>query len=229
MLESLDLANTQGQRTRMGGYEKMLRTQFIQARKASSTRLLIMLHGLGDSMEGYRWLEDSLGLPWLNYLLVNAPDPYYGGFSWFDFTGDMTPAVKRSRELLFRVLDTYHEKGYSTEQTVLGGFSQGSLMSIDVGLRYPRVFAGIVGVSGFVHDPEILIRELSTVALQQRFLVTHGYMDPIVPFTVVRDQIQVLKSAGVQIDWHEFVKAHNFGGDSELQLIRSFIRERYGD
>ena len=36
---------------------------------------MIVLHGLGDSMEGYRWLPEALQLPWLNYLLVNAPDP----------------------------------------------------------------------------------------------------------------------------------------------------------
>ncbi len=102
-------------------------------------------------------------------------------------------------------------------------------MSIDVGLRYPHVLAGIVGVSGFVHNPDILVNELSPVALQQRLLVTHGYMDPLVPFAVVRDQIQTLKAAGLQIEWREFVKAHNIAGESELQVIRSFIRERYGE
>ena len=45
---------------------------------------MVMLHGLGDSIEGYRWWPEALGLPWLNHLLVNAPDDYYGGYSWFD-------------------------------------------------------------------------------------------------------------------------------------------------
>ncbi len=206
-----------------------LRSQFVPARTPGAARLFIMLHGLGDSMAGYSWLPDSLGLPWLNFLFVNAPDPYYGGYSWFDFTGDLTATIKRSREMLFQVLDEHRDRGFPTEETVLGGFSQGSLMSIDVALRYPHVFAGIVGVSGFVHNPETLIRELSPIALQQRLLVTHGYMDPLVPFAAVRDQIQLLKSAGVSIEWREFVKAHNIAGESELQVIRTFIRERYDE
>ena len=37
-----------------------------------------MLHGLGDSIEGYRWMPEALDLPWLNYLLVNAPDANMG-------------------------------------------------------------------------------------------------------------------------------------------------------
>ncbi len=126
----------------------MLDYELIPAQQPKSRRLFIMLHGLGDSIEGYRWLPEALDLPWLNYLLVNAPDEYYGGYSWYDFVGDIAPGVARSRELLFELLDEHRAKGFATEQTTFGGFSQGCLMSIEVGLRYPHRFAGIVGISG---------------------------------------------------------------------------------
>lgn len=202
-----------------------LQSELIPARQAGSRRLMVMLHGLGDSIEGYRWLPEALGLPWLNYLLVNAPDPYYGGFSWFDFAGDMTPGVERSRKLLFQLLDEQRAKGFPSEQTIVGGFSQGCLMSIEVGLRYPHLLAGIVGISGYVCNPEVLVRELSPVARQQKLLVTHGYMDPILPFAVARSQIEMLKSAGLNIAWHEFPKAHTIAGEAELQVIRCFVRQ----
>ena len=66
----------------------MLDTDFVSAREKNSRWLMIALHGLGDSMEGYRWVSHELRLPWLNYLLVNAPDPYHGGFSWYDYERD---------------------------------------------------------------------------------------------------------------------------------------------
>jgi len=100
-------------------------------------------------------------LPWLNYLLVNAPDEYYGGYSWYDFTGDINSGVTRSRKLLFSLLEEQPEKGFPSTQTFLGGFSQGCLMSVEVGLRYPERLAGILGISGYVCDPEQLIKELS--------------------------------------------------------------------
>ena len=56
-----------------------------ESRDGGTRRLMVMLHGLGDSIEGYRWLPEAMALPWLNYLLVNAPDDYYGGYSWFDY------------------------------------------------------------------------------------------------------------------------------------------------
>ena len=205
----------------------MLDRHFIPAQRNGSRRLLIMLHGLGDSLEGYRWLPEALDLPSQNYLLVNAPDSYYGGYSWYDFIGDITPGVNRSREMLCKLLDEQRAKGFLTEQTVLGGFSQGCLMSIEVGLRYAYRFAGIIGISGYVCNPEKLLRELSPVARQQRLLVTHGFMDPLIPFVTVREQINLLKSTGLQIEWHEFVKAHNIAGEPELEVMRDFIRAGY--
>jgi phospholipase/carboxylesterase len=205
----------------------MLHTEFIPADQKDSRRLLIMLHGLGDSMAGYRWLPEELNLPWLNVLLVNAPDEYYGGYSWYDFAGDIVPGVTRSRKLLFEVLDAQRAQGFPTQQTILGGFSQGCLMSIEVGLRYPHLFAGLIGISGYVCEPNTLLQELSPVALQQRLLITHGVLDPMVPFAAVRDQINHLKSAGIRIEWHEFAKGHTIAGEPELEVIRNFIRASF--
>src|SRR5260370_34724328 len=98
-----------------------LHGEFIPADDKTSRRLMIMLHGLGDSLEGFRWLPAALNLPWLNYQLVNAPDEYLGGYSWFDFDGDIAPGVQRSRKLLFELLDAQRRREFPTEQTVLGG------------------------------------------------------------------------------------------------------------
>lgn len=205
----------------------MLEAELIPAREETSRRLMVVLHGLGDSMEGYRWLPPALGLSWLNYLLVNAPDPYFGGYAWYDFSGDAGTGVERSRALLFDLLDEQRRLGFPTEQTTVFGFSQGSLMTFELGLRYPHLFAGLVGISGHVHEPERLLQELSPVALQQQFLITHGTDDPLIPFAAVREQINLLKAEGVRIEWHEFIKAHTIAGEDELRVIRDFVCSRY--
>ena len=202
----------------------MLETELIPAREKDSRRLMIVLHGLGDSMEGYRWLPEAMNFPWLNHLLVNAPDQYYGGYSWYEFAGDKGAGIQRSRKLLSDLLDTQTKNGFPIGQTVLFGFSQGCLMTIDVGLRYPHRFAGLVGISGYVFEPAQLIKELSPVAMQQRLLITHGTQDPLIPFADVREQIHLLKTAGLNIAWHEFMKAHTIAGELELEVIRDFVR-----
>jgi predicted esterase len=205
----------------------MLHAEFIAASDKSSRRLMVVLHGLGDSVAGYRWLPAAMDLPWMNYLLVNAPDPYFGGYAWYQFAGDASPGILRSRALLFELLDDQRKQGWPTEQTVLFGFSQGCLMIWEAGLRYPQRLAGLVGISGYTHEPEKAAQELSPVAAEQRFLITHGTDDPLIPFSVVREQVNVLKSAGLRIEWHEFVKEHTIAGETELEVIRRFVRESY--
>jgi phospholipase/carboxylesterase len=201
----------------------MLHTEFIAATTGTDRRLMIVLHGLGDSLEGYRWLPDALQLPWLNYLLVNAPDPYYGGFAWYDIDHDPARGIERSLQLLFALLDEQRINRFPSEKTICFGFSQGCLLAIEIGARYPHRLAGIVGVSGYVHEPEKLVHELSPVARQQRFLLTHGTADPLIPIAWTRPQMELLRKAGLQIDWHEFNKAHTIAGEPELAVIRDFV------
>ena len=186
-------------------------------------RLLIVLHGLGDSMDGYRFLPQVLGIPGLSYLLVNAPDPYYTGYSWYDIMGDQKPGVIRSRELLVRLLDDLIAQGWNAENIGLFGFSQGCVMSLDLALRYPRKFGCVVGVSGYVALMEEYPKELSAIAREQKILVTHGSLDTLVPSKAAKVQLDKLRSMGVSIEWKEYRKEHTIDPNEEIPLIQSFI------
>ena len=204
-----------------------LETEFVPAAERDSRRLMVVLHGLGDSSAGYQWLPAMMRLPWMNYLLVNAPDEYYGGFSWFDYPGEIAPGIHRSRKLLFQLLDDLRAKNFPADQITLGGFSQGCLMSIETGLRYPPRLAGIVGISGWVFEIENLIRDLTPQAKSQRILMTHGFYDPLLPFSEVREQARKLKAAGLDLEWHELPKEHTIHGTEEIAIIRDFVRDGY--
>ena len=206
----------------------MLHAEFIPAAQKDSRRLFVVLHGLGDSPAGWRWLPGALDLPWLNYLLVQAPDQYYGGYSWFDYPGDIVPGIHRSRKLLFELLNDLRAKNFPADQITLGGFSQGCLMSLETGLHYPHRFAGIVGLSGWVFEIEKLIRDLTPVAKSQRLLITHGQYDPLLPFAEAQKQVRQLQAAGLDVAWHEFPKEHTIHGEEEIAVIREFVRAGYG-
>ena len=203
----------------------MLQTDWIKAVETDSRWLMVVLHGLGDSMEGYRWVPQAFRFPALNYLLVNAPDAFYGGFAWYEFTGNEGVGVERSYRLMEQLLDSLREKGYPTEQTFLFGFSQGCLMTIETMMRYPHRFAGGIGVSGYVHEPARLLEKSSPVAREQRLLLTHGTRDSLLGMSRVRPGIEQLRTAGIQIDFREYEKDHEFV-EPELALFRGFIADR---
>ncbi|HZI32395.1 MAG TPA: serine esterase, partial [Candidatus Binatia bacterium] len=140
---------------------------------------------------------------------------------------NIAAGVHRSRKLLVELLDDLRAKNFPADQITLGGFSQGCLMSIETGLRYPHRLAGIVGISGWVFEIENVLRDLTPVARSQRLLVTHGHFDPLLPFAEVRGQVQQLQKAGLNVTWHEFPKEHNIHGEEEVSVIREFVRAGY--
>ena len=205
----------------------MLETKLIPASDAGAKNLMIVLHGLGDSMAGYTWVPQALKFPWQNYLLVNAPDEYYGGFSWYDYAGDAATGVRRSIGLLHPLLDAQRAAGFPTEQTILSGFSQGCLMTLEAGARYPHRFAGLIGLSGYVLDPQVVLREAAPEAKEQKIFVTHGRQDPLIPCHKVKEQMDQLRAGGLQLAWHEFNKPHTII-EEEIALMRNFIAEVSG-
>ena len=207
------------------GEERMLSTDFIPARQGGSRYLMLVMHGLGDSMEGYRSLVPELGIPEMNYLLINAPDHYVSGFSWYDIYENPEPGIIRSRKLLIDLLDHQNKEGFEYDHMFLFGFSQGCLMAVETGARCEHTLGGIIGISGYVQNPEALVKEKSEAAESQNFLITHGNADDIIPIEKSRPTFQYLSDSGLNIKWEEFSKAHSFEGEREFQVIRDFVNQ----
>jgi len=200
--------------------------RFIPAPEPSR-RLAVVLHGRGDSLEGFLWLPEELELPRLNFLLLNAPQPYFGGYSWYDFAPNQEPGILHGRMLLQRLFADLAAQGWPGASTLLFGFSQGCLMAVDFALRHAEPLAGIVGVSGTVYAPERAAAEMHPQAARQRWLMTHGTTDDVLPIGRTRAQVEVLRAAGVPIEWHEFPKAHEIDFRAELPLLRAWIAARF--
>jgi phospholipase/carboxylesterase len=202
---------------------KSLHAEHLAAVSHGPHRLMLVMHGLGDSLEGYRFLPDYLKIPGLEYLLVNAPDSYFTGFSWFDIFGDLKTGIRRSRGLLFDLLEELKAQGWKTEDIGLFGFSQGCLMALDLACRYPAKFGCVVGVSGFVEFLEEYPEKFSPAAREQKIMVTHGTLDSMLPFHKTRSQIQALQGMGLSINWQEYSKDHTIDPQREAADIRKFI------
>ncbi len=202
----------------------MLVTESIPAREPGG-KLVVVMHGRGDSIEGFRFLPDALGLPRLGYRLLNAPDRYYTGWSWYDLPPNQGPGVLRSRALIVAELDALRASGVASEDIVLFGVSQGCLMAIDVGLRYPHRLGGVCGISGYMHFVDRL-DEIVPAAKQTAWLVTHGVHDELLPIDRTRAAMHKLRAAGIPVEWHELDKEHTIDPHDELPLLRRWFAAR---
>ncbi len=108
---------------------------------------------------------------------------------------------------------------------MLFGFSQGTMMALQVGLRRRAPLAGIVGFSGMLLHPERLAGE---IASRPPVLLVHGDQDPMVPFASLAAAAEALAGAGVEVRTHvSRGTGHGIAPDG-LGLALGFIRERLG-
>lgn len=191
--------------------------------------LAVVLHGLGDSKEGWKGVAPMLGLDGWGWCFVQAPDAYGPGFSWFDLSLDGqvrvdAAGVQRSHRELVALLDHLERKhAISCERIALIGFSQGCLMVLETVLRHPRPFLAAVGISGWLHRQADWPAGFGAALPQQRLLVTHGRYDPVVPMDLAQPRVAYLRTLGVGLTWAAYDKDHTLDPEEELGDIRRHL------
>ncbi|MFT5287258.1 MAG: phospholipase/carboxylesterase [Planctomycetota bacterium] len=202
-----------------------LECEWIPA-KERSAKLLVVLHGRGDSSEGFRWLPEAFGFTALNYLLVNAPDEYFGGRSWYGLPPDQKPGVLRSRDSLDQLFGELIQAGYEPGDMGLFGFSQGCLMTLEWGVRSALKLSAYVGVSGYCLDPEALLSERNLERDTSAWIITHGRQDEALPYATTQQQIEELARGGFALRFETYDKGHTIDPYDELPLLREFVQAK---
>jgi phospholipase/carboxylesterase len=171
------------------------------------TSLVVLLHGVGADGADLIGLAPHLAplLPETAFVAPDGPQPCdmapYGR-QWFSLQ-DRTPAVlsagvAASAPILDAFLDAELARlGLTADRLALVGFSQGTMMSLQVGPRRLAPLAGIVGFSGALTGPERLAAEIRT---RPPVLLIHGTADPVVPFERLAAAEKVLKAAHVPVE-----------------------------
>jgi phospholipase/carboxylesterase len=173
----------------------------------SPDRLVILLHGLGADGNDLIGLAPYWArlLPTAEFLSPNAPFPCDTapcGYQWFSVQ-DRSPAavlagVRAAAPFLDGFIDdALAKRGLVAADLALVGFSQGTMMSLFVGLRRSEAVAGILGFSGRLLAPELLASELRS---RPRTLLVHGTEDPLVPYESLAAAATALQGAGVTVD-----------------------------
>jgi phospholipase/carboxylesterase len=178
--------------------------------------LLVLHHGRGTSERDLIGLADVLDPE--RRLHVAAPRgpleiPGWPGYHWYAVprVGYPDPDTFRAA---YGALAAFHDglwerTGLTPAQTVLGGFSMGSVMSYALGLGGDRPApAGILAFSGFVPTVEGWEPDLaSRPAL--RVFIAHGRNDPVMAVTFARQARDLLRAGGLDVAYHESDAAHH--------------------
>jgi phospholipase/carboxylesterase len=190
--------------------------------KVPSKKLMIILHGRGDSSQGFTFLPPYLNIDEMNYLLLDAPYFYYGGFSWYDLPPNQLEGIVSSSAILADILDALFEVEFNADESFLFGFSQGALLTFEFGARYEKVLAGYIAVSGYIYDTQNLLEEMNPNVNNSNWLCTHGTYDGVLPYSTSKAQVETLQNGGFDIEFKSYDKDHTIAED-ELQMIKEWI------
>jgi phospholipase/carboxylesterase len=172
--------------------------------KGPATHLVVLVHGYGadgQDLIGLAQHWQSL-LPTVAFAAPNAPTPVPGsaGYQWFPISRIDPHEMRKGVETAAPVLDEYLDAelsrlGLPPERLALAGFSQGTMLSLHLGMRRKVRPAAIVGFSGLLAGPPA-DDEIPPV------LLTHGDSDQVIPPQAMFAAASQLGLAGAAVQWH---------------------------
>ena len=183
---------------------------------------VILLHGYGGdgkdiSMLTLNWKRF---LPNTVFLCPNGHEKCsinQSGFQWFDLSKDdpkyITEQSLKAEQIIKKYINEVKELyKLNNSKICLSGFSQGCMMSINIGLTSDENFNCVVGFSGKIIDKDNLVKRISSTT---KMLLLHGDKDAVVPASnlldakdfLLRNKIEVETNMISDCDHHIPIKA----------------------
>lgn len=187
---------------------------------------VILFHGFGADNADLASLSEVVDSPDnIRWIFPNGPHtveigPHMTGRAWFplklsdlerqgvDFTqmtpDGMDPAIDKALKAVEAVREKHK---LQWNQIMLGGFSQGAMIALDVALKAPSSPAGVtLFSSSLVNEPRL--RELAVKHKGLKFFQSHGTMDSMLPFALAERLDAVLNDSGLDGMLYSFRGGH---------------------
>ena len=174
--------------------------------KTKPKQAIILCHGYGGdgkdisalAINWQRFLPDAI------FLCPNAPEVCTvnpQGYQWFDLTSEKEEIILEKSLLAEEKLNTFLDQVFDNLQLepnnlALVGFSQGCMMSIQVGLKKKNKINCLIGYSGKIINQKHLLDNINS---KPKIFLMHGANDIIVSPTYLLEAKEYLVSHGLKI------------------------------
>ena len=170
---------------------------------------IVLLHGYGGDGKDI----SMLSMNWKRHLpntVFICPDGHENcsinpsGYQWFDLTNDdpeyiLEQSIKAEKKLNQFINEVKQEFNLKNNMICLSGFSQGCMMSINLGLISEEKYNCIVGFSGkIIHQENLRLRKKNTTSI----LLIHGDQDQVVHPNFMLEAKDFFIRNNIEIDTH---------------------------
>jgi phospholipase/carboxylesterase len=206
---------------------------------------ILLCHGFGapgtDLVPLAREIDAGRGVRWF---FPEAPlELGFGGRAWWEIdmvrlqrmqlTGqrhvlaaETPPGLREARAALEATIDELERSfGVRREALVIGGFSQGAMLTTEVALHAERPFAGLVVLSGNLVSADRWTEAARRTGASLHALLTHGKSDPILPLDGAEALRDLLVATGADVQWVLHRGQHEIPPPA-LDALAAFARKR---
>ena len=198
--------------------------EFIDHIESPTAPTLVLLHGYGSNKEDLFALQPYF--KGINLVCFQAPiDMGTGGYAWYPIDWNNGAKIINSEEVASAkslVLDAVNEWTSSNQisgRLVLGGFSQGAILSI-------AVYAGGFRADGYVFLSGYALPEwqhlLSSFKSQIPVFQSHGTEDPVIPFDWAQATSKLF-ATNPNYNFYDYAMGHNLNMPC-IEKLQEFLR-----
>ena len=213
-----------------------LESTIIKPEKSESIKsIIILLHGYGGDGKDI----SILALNWRRHMpntIFICPNGHEtcsinpAGYQWFDLTKDdnnyiLTECLKAEKKLNKFLEEVKEEYRLDNSKITLSGFSQGCMMSINLGLTSKDKFNSIVGFSGKIINQNSLKSRLIN---STDVLLIHGDQDDIVSPTHLLEAKDFFLRENINIETHLIKNCgHNIPIEASSIALNYILKKKY--
>ena len=197
---------------------------------------IILLHGYGGdgkdiSMLSLNWKRH---LPNTIFICPNGHEPCQinpTGYQWFDLTKEdssyiLEQSIKAERKLVQFVDEVKNEYKLRNDKICLSGFSQGCMMSINLGLTSDQKFSCIVGFSGkIINQEDLKLRKKNSTNI----LLIHGDSDQVVSPNFLLEAKDFFIRNNVEIKTHLIKNCDHHIPIEASSIALDYISKKFND
>lgn len=203
------------------------------APEVTAEKLVVFLHGVGADGEDLISLADNFSLHLKNAIFIspNAPfsyDMFPAGYQWFSLLDRDEDVMYEGVEKALPILKNYIDKNlaeYSLtyKDLVLVGFSQGTMMAIQLALRLDEACLAVIGFSGaLIKSKELELSKKSTPPI----LLIHGNEDQVIPVQSHIYAVEQLRKMNLEIEGHIMTGLGHGINMEGINIANRFLADR---
>jgi len=183
--------------------------------------MVVLLHGRGGSAEGMIPLAQALNLEGASFLIPQAAHNRWYPNSAFGPIESNEPDLSSALEALDLLVEDAEQKGFSSQQIMFGGFSQGACLAAEYVARNARRYAGLFVFSGALIGPRGMKRSYAGSYDGMPVFIGGSDVDPWVAHDLMSDSARVFEQMGAGVDFRTYPGMAHTVNQDEIDAVRS--------